>query len=184
MKLRRKIIVIAILVSFLILAFSNKDSILQPNVQNVIAAPPATLGQKWNYTISGTSVSGTPTLFDLYEDGTMEIIYGTSDQGVICLDDQGDLNWSYYYNRVVGHSPAVVDVDGDNKPNVVVGISDRLRFLDYDGSFMRSTSTGYVIGAPTIVDFESDGEWEFLVPSQTFSDGVYCVNSNGTVRWS
>lgn len=181
-KIKNKIIVILFLASFLIP--SSTTTILKTAIQPVSGPPSMELIQKWNYTTSGTYISGTPTLFDLYQDGMMEIIYGTGNQGLLCLDEEGNLNWSYNINSVVRESPAVVDVDGDYKPNIVFGVSDRLRFLDYDGTYMRYTGTGYILGAPTIVDFEDDGEWEFLVPSQTFSNGIYCINSNGTIRWT
>lgn len=183
MKIKNKTIVLLLAIS-LIISFWSNSQITEINIQPVSAAPALELYQKWNYTTSGTYVSGTPTLFDLYEDGTMEILYGTGNQGLICLDEDGTLNWSYYINSAIRQSPAIVDVDGDYKPNVVVGVSDRLRFIDYDGTYMRYTGTGYILGAPTIVDFEDDGEWEFLVPSYSFYDGIYCINSNGTIRWS
>ncbi len=170
------------LLCFIIPLFSQNSITPQPMVQNVIGAS-LELEQKWNYTTSGISVSATPTLFDLYEDGTMDVIYGTN-KDVICLDDQGNLNWSYYTNSVVRGSLVVVDVDNAYKPNIVVGVSDSLRFFDYDGSYMRNTGTGYIMDAPSIVDFEGDGEWEFLVPSYLFYDGIYCINSNGSIRWS
>jgi len=178
LQFKRKIVVIVMLLCFLIPLFGQNGLTSNPIVQNVIGAPLLELEQKWNYTTSGNYVSATPTLFDLYEDGTMDVIYGTS-KDVICLDDQGNLN-----NSVVRGSLAVVDVDNDNKPNIVVGVSDSLRFFDRDGSYMRNTGTGYIMRAPSIVDFEGDGEWEFLTPSYLFYDGIYCINSNGSIRWS
>ncbi len=167
-----------------VVPFFSLTKMQESSVQNIAAALPIVFEQKWNYTVTGTYISGTPTLFDIYEDGTKEIVFGTGNQGVYCIDHEGNYNWSYSINSPVRGSPTIVDIDFDGKPNIIVGISDRVRFLDYDGSYMRYTSTGYVMDSPTAVDFEGDGVWEFLTPSYSFYDGIYCINSNGQIRWS
>jgi len=182
-KLNRKIIVLVFIASFLMPFIGTSDNNSVMNTQIVKADAPDTLVQKWNYT-AGSYVSGTATLFDMNDDGLTEIIFGTGSSGVSCLNHDGTLNWTYAHPHTVAHSPAIVDIDGDYKPNVMAAIGSNFYYLDENGGFVDSKSMGYTNGAPTVVDIDEDGVWEFLVPATSFTEGIYCLNSDGTTRWN
>jgi hypothetical protein len=150
----------------------------------IVNAPPFELVQEWNFT-SNSIISGTPTLFDLYNDSTYEVIFGTGSQGLYCYDHEGNETWNYNdYTQTIRDSPLVIDTEGDFQPNVIFGQSDSVRFINgTDGSYMRYTRTGYASGALTIADFEGDGEWEIISSSSSTTKGIFCINSNGTIRW-
>jgi len=182
-KLNKKIIVLIFIASFLLPFIGTSENNTVMNIQTVKADAPDRLIQKWNYTAS-SYISGTATLFDMDDNGLTEIVIGTGTHGVHCLNHDGSLNWTYYQSHTVAHSPVVVDIDNDNKPNVMAAIGSHFYYLDENGGFVDSSTMGYTNGAPTVVDFEDDGQWEFLVPATTFTEGVYCFNSDGSLRWN
>lgn len=166
-------------------------------------------GQFWDYLICLDALSGerkweiqvqeitwiqtAPTLVDLDSDGILDIVVATW-----CLN-KGDTNRIYAYrgydqkllwkkdlNGVVYHGTAVVDINGDNKPDLVIGdYGATLHALDGATGGMIWTFTKpdlYYIGSPAVVaDLNGDGSCEIIFTS---AFQVTVLNLQGAELWS
>jgi hypothetical protein len=91
--------------------------------------------------------------------------------------------YNYYYNE---SSPALGDVDGDGKVEVVVGSDDIYIYClsGEDGSLKwRYETEGRVESSPVLGDVDGDGEIEIVIGSN--DNCVYCltVGGNGDILW-
>jgi hypothetical protein len=80
-------------------------------------------GPKWVYLTVG-DVSSSPCVADVDGDGEFEVLAGSLDKKVYCVDRAGQLEWTYATGGTVASSPCVADVDGDGGLEILVGSSD------------------------------------------------------------
>ena len=95
-----------------------------------------------------------------------------------------DLLWSFHTDYAVESSPAIADIDGDGKLEIIVGSDDgKVYAINNDGTLLWSFTTGdRVRSSPAIADIDGDGKLEIIVGSD---DGkVYAINNDGTKLWS
>lgn len=129
-------------------------------------------------------VESSPAVADLDGDGLLEIVVGSHDGNVICLDSSGKLKWSYETGDAVVSSPTAYDLDGDGHLEVVVGSSNGMVYaIDYQGGpIWNFTAMGSVVSSPAVVDLDGDDEPEIIIGS---SDGmIYCLDTSGGVKWT
>ncbi|MCP3855272.1 MAG: hypothetical protein GY698_11140 [Actinomycetia bacterium] len=156
---------------------------------------------------SGTAIDSTPTIADLDGNGTKEIIVAVGSTwvanqpgGVIVFDKNGNQLWDWQgadegtlwgdtlvkdgYCEGVVSTPAVGDVDGDGKLDIVFGGWDlRIHALDRNGDplpgfpFYHDDS---VWSSPALYDVDGDGRDEIFLGGDTtelgsedWSGGVY-----------
>jgi hypothetical protein len=156
------------------------------------------------------SVWSSPALYDVNGDGRMEIFIG-SDQapGGIHNGTGGTFRalqwspgapgnaqvlWQHQLNDTVFSSPAVGDIDGDGRPEVVVGGgnfyngSDGRKVFAWhvdDGSSIPGwpvATGGSTMPSPALGDLTGNGVPEVVASS---TDGwVRAYNGNGSLRWA
>jgi FG-GAP-like repeat len=154
------------------------------------------------------TVFSSPALADIDGDGRRDIVIGTdthAEQSPFNTADGGCLRvFRYDATEVVGFprcvdqqvssSPAVGDIDGDGRPEIVVGTGSfwpdrthRIYAFETDGTPTPGwpvTTDGQVGTAPALGDLDGDGVPEVVVtdddtgPSGTFA--VYAFRGNGT----
>ena len=122
-------------------------------------------------------------------DKVPEIVYGTDNGHIYCLDSFGRVEWRYTELAPYGRSgPNLADLNNDGKPEVLitrsnVGNATCLMALDgRAGSFLWRTDDmmqGYFSNA--VLDLDGDGVFEVLHGDK--GNNLYCENADGTRRW-
>jgi len=128
--------------------------------------------------------------YDPNNDGYKDIITVTPANTLKCMKTDGTTLWSRTFGAYdqLG-CPALYDLDGDGKYEVVLGRysysgTDKLLVINAeDGTTNMSVNIGgKPMAAPVIGDVDSDGHPEMVVVGQT-NKKVYCVNETGGVEW-
>jgi len=136
----------------------------------------------------GSSLTGEPTLADVDEDGTLEILAGRSDGYVSILRHDGTSlpGWPQYVGGGVYSAPSVGDIDGDGDLEVVA--ASRFNWLvmawHHDGTpiagFPRSTGGSWIVSDPVLASLDADDALEIVIANQ---DGmVHVLNAPGAVE--
>ncbi|MBM4249206.1 MAG: hypothetical protein FJ149_07195 [Euryarchaeota archaeon] len=92
-----------------------------------------TISDDWSRNVTGP-VRSSPALADLDGDGKMELLVGSDNRRVVCLNaEDGTPSWQYLVPKAVFSSPAVADGDLDGKAEVFFGCYDGTVYaLDYN----------------------------------------------------
>lgn len=127
---------------------------------------------------TNADLNGAPTIADLDQDGSPEVIYGA-----LVLDKTGKLLWirdtgvrEGTNSGYSGGISAVADIDADGKLEVIAG----RRVYEHDGtakSFVLGTNDGY----PAIANFDNDSQPEIVLVASgqvSYFDGL-----TGALEW-
>ena len=167
------------------------------------------------------TIRSSPALYDLDNTGKLEVIIGTDSHADPTANPPGVpptiaggrlhvLRWNATeypgfpkdVDEVMSSSPVVGDIDGDGKPEIVVGTgtfystqggaasTKALYAWKCDGSVPRGWPytqflTGRVIGSPVLVDIDGNGSLDVIF-SDWGSGGpnfVYAIKGDGTFMW-
>ncbi len=137
----------------------------------------------WKATqVSQVSFSS-PTISDLNGDGKLEIIIGSVNNSIYCLNSTGHTNWRYFTTDSIFSSPAIYDLFGDSNKEIIFGSNDgMIHCLFHNGTINWTFSTGESIwSSPSIADLDNDGFYEILIGSNNYD--FYCLQNNGNMLW-
>ena len=126
------LIIIFFLVAVVFIKPIKNEAKQEEPINDVILQPQAlSIYEKWSFPIStDTAIWSSPSTFDLDRDGYLESIFGTyfvsgpGDNKIYCINQTGDLEWSYDTEHNFRSSPAIADIDQDGLPEVIVGSMD------------------------------------------------------------
>ncbi len=117
--------------------------------------------------------------------GAPRIVVSETGTGVSCFDLEGQRLWSHAMAPPVTAAPAVADVTGDGREEVVAADSKgTLTVLTSDGTPLWSTRLSGDVNAdscPAVVDLNEDGRPEIVVGDA--SGTVSCLDNSGAVLW-
>jgi outer membrane protein assembly factor BamB len=143
---------------------------------------------KWSYKTGGPVESFGAAVADIDKDDTMEVLIGSEDYKIYCLNGTtGGVKWSYTTgDRLYTSSPAIADMDKDDTMEVVIGSEDNKIYClnGANGTVKWSYTTGgQILSSPAIADINNDDTLDVLIGST--DDKVYCLNGiTGEVKWS
>ncbi len=158
----------------------------------------------WPYANTDTIFSS-PALFDLDGDGKLEIVIGadysigTGGRVHAFRPDGTELpGFPIPMDQAISSSPAIGDIDGDGKPEIVIGTANyfagrahKVYAFHCDGSPVLNwpvSVDGQVVNAPALGDLDGDGIPDVVAcddnsgPSATFH--VYAFKGTGALLWS
>jgi hypothetical protein len=166
--------------------------------------PNGSNGWVYAYHSDGTPVSGfpattngdftkSPTVVDLFDDGTCEIIVGERDYPtgwVYVFDGAGQLlsGWPQELNHVPAASAGAADLDNDGVREIVFESYNSIYVWDTNGTlltgFPYTPTTGDVFSysAPTFADTDGDGYLEIAAGGHKLSGSshMFLINHDGT----
>jgi hypothetical protein len=119
-----------------------------------------------------------PLVYDINDDGKLEVVIGSSDAYLYALSWNGSLLWKFYANSIIESSPAVIN----NK--IVFGSGDgNIYCVNSTGNLSWKYKTeGVVFSSPAVANINNDTKMEIIIGS---SDGrLYCLDENGTKLFS
>jgi outer membrane protein assembly factor BamB len=135
----------------------------------------------WSYS-TGNSISSSPCLGDLDNNGTLEVVVGSDDNNVYALNGvDGTYLWSYTTGNRISSSPCLGDIDNDGTLEVVFGSEDNNVYAlnGEDWSYLWSYSVGNSISSsPGLGDVDEDGFLEVVIGSNDYN--VYTLNGDPT----
>ncbi len=158
---------------------------------------------------SGTEIRSAPAVADLNRDGSLEVVVGVGNipqnhthGGLIVLrasDGSVYPGWPYLTADVLGDlsgpdgcsdgivtSPAVADLDGDGKLEIVAGSFDlRVYAWKLDGRLVPGwprITQDTIWSSPAIADLDNDGWPEVVIGSDSHTD-PYFSSHNGGALW-
>jgi hypothetical protein len=147
---------------------------------------------KWTLSVDPNSwVQTAPTLVDLDGDSHLDFVVATekSDSNRLYAYKGSDhsLLWKHTVGDWIYHGTAVSDLDGDGKPELVLGSYDGKVYClnGEDGSthwtYTYSTNWWYYVGAPAaIADLNDDGKCEVVFVNY---DVVGALSDTGSLLW-
>ena len=106
---------------------------------------------------------------DLDGDGRMEVVIGSRDQKVTCLEGDGKVKWQVETKGYPISTPTIADLNGDGEMEVVIGTTNGTicSLRGSDGAVIwRFKAEGGIIASPAVGDLEGDGVMDVV-----FGDG-------------
>jgi hypothetical protein len=167
----------------------------------------------WQFNVSGF-IESSPAIADINMDGNAEIVFGTSGYygspsrvyALTMIGNKPQILWEFEPEDIDGKgasvlsSPAIVDINDDNKLETIFGsYNGYLYALDEGGEllwkFLTKTETEIndsirenVYVSPTVADLDGDGTYEIVIQTSISRDfknrtSIFCISSTGEEIW-
>jgi outer membrane protein assembly factor BamB len=153
--------------------------------------------QKWTFDAKSPLLSSAAAV-DIDKDGKKEIIFGTKDGKIFCIDEDSNRKWEYNIRDKVGEvesffydaerieavpsTPTIKDITQDGMPEILFGTELGIIYcLNYRGKLLWEYKTeGAIRGKIMVEDVDQDGQQEILFG--TSSGKFIMLNNKGKER--
>lgn len=154
-------------------------------------------------------IVGTPAIGNVFNDGHNHVVIGGFDEHVYLVDGvtgQDKPGWPVWVGDTIWSSPALADLDGDGKLEIIIGTDAHFQAQQPPGVIVPPTANGgllvvlsssgallpgfprqfdqVIFSAPVVGDINGDGRPEIVFGTGTFYAGaahrVYAVECDGT----
>ncbi len=120
-------------------------------------------------------------LADLNGDGKDEIFIASGANAIHCLDNSGELLWSFVTNSWVYSIDKIIFNDGEL--GLVAGTQDgRLYLLNSDGKLLNTFNLSARINSIISADVNSDGRMELIIGADT--QNIHLLDLQGNEIWT
>lgn len=137
------------------------------------------------------NLSSCPTLYDLDDDGVMEIIVSERDYPIALIHiveldgTEWGGNWPVALDHVPTSTPAVGDVDNDGTVEIFCMSYDSMYLLAVDGNTMpgwkkQIPSANFSYQSAALADLDGDDDLEIVVGAHRDAAGCYVFHHDGT----
>lgn len=152
------------------------------NLQKAMSQHKGRVFEKWVFDAHSPLLSSA-SIADIDGDGNPEVIFGTKEGMIHCLDHESKEKWrysmgetvsgedAYFYDleklHAVSNEPAIADLNADGKKEVVFGADDGFVYaLSGTGKLLWKFEVGGMIKSkPKVIDIDNDGFPEVIVTS-------------------
>lgn len=145
--------------------------------------------QAWEILVDPNSwVQTAPTIVDLDNNGQLDFVVATWNFNFLDSifayrgDNQARL-WAYPVHDHIYHGSAIGDLDGDNKPEVLIGsYNDTLYCLNGENGTVswKYKGPGYIGGPVTLADVDNDGSCDVIFVG---GSKVTVLTNTGSFKW-
>lgn len=183
--MKKNKLVVVLIIGFILFAsmnFSLGIKLEKPNEEEFTIEAIAPI-EVWNFTTGG-AIETSPAFIDINSDRHLEIIFGSNDDYVYCVNCVGTEEWKYLTGGDIVASPAVVDLNNDKSMDVLVASMDGYVYcLESDGTLIwKANILTAISNDPIVVDLDQDGNLEVLVSDSI--DTLYCLDNEGNSLWN
>ncbi len=161
---------------------------------HLYAVNAATGAVRFKHPSEGGPFDASVAIADLNGNGRMDTLAADSATGrLYCLDAEGKTAWTAKLPSGTDSPPAIGDLDGDGKPEVVVGTMWRRGGVGKvcaidprENTFLWQTEVkGCVQSEPALVDLNGDGTLDVIVTSWRGDRGIHALDGkNGEHLWT
>jgi len=141
--------------------------------------------------LNNNNVSDSPTIYDLDNDGQMEIIvperaYPITNLHIFEIDGtEWGGNWPVSLDHIPASCAAVGDVDADGGVEIAFLTYQSIYLLETDGTNMpgwplQITTCRFSYQSPALADLDGDGDLEIIVGTHWDNEGCYVYHHDGT----
>jgi hypothetical protein len=142
--------------------------------------------------LDDNNVFGSPTLADLDNDGSLEILAPERNypSGYLHIFEADGTEWGGNWPLSLDHVPActsaVGDLDGDEQIEIVFLTYTSIYVIHVDGTVaegwpVKMEDTGFSYQSPALADLDSDGDLEIVVGAHKDGSGYYVFHHDGTL---
>lgn len=145
--------------------------------------------QAWEILVDPNSwVQTAPTIVDLDNNGQLDFVVATwnfnyLDSIFAYRGDNQTRLWAYPVHAHMYHGSAVADLDGDNKPEILIGAyNDTLYCINGENgtTSWKYKGPGYIGGPVTLGDVDNDGSCDVVFVGGT---KVTVLSNTGVFKW-
>jgi len=125
------------------------------------------------------SITTTPVIRDINNDGREEVIFGSEIGKLYALDQNGKLLWEFNAKDSIKSGPFIYDINNDGKQEIIFGCNKKLYVLNNQGKLMWKFIVSSPIEAPINVLHNKGLEILFGTNDGT----MYALSWKGDLLW-